>query len=185
MAENELSIATAIQSDRHNVETRERLARSELAKSDLGMIVLKIPEFFPISITNGFPFALLHSDEEGFVKAPVNALFMRLFFGDLRFNPQPAPLPNISNEPITLTLPVSIKLESPTGESLFFETFDQKMVVANSDALLGKKKSKPLTEIVRAAVGTSVKKAYGVAMSLQTKNSLSTPDSHSQHKDEK
>lgn len=158
-AENGYRAALAVQRDRDVRERRETEARRVLGQSGIGQAVLEAPAFFAEAAATNRGCSVLHADADGFVAAGPDARLVRLLFGVPRFNPQPAPLPNISNEPVRVTLPVTFKVESPAGETILLEPFEQSATAANSDALLGPARGQFLARLVRAAVEETVRRA--------------------------
>lgn len=157
-AENERNAAIAAQADRDEWNRRENFARHEFQKSYLGKAVLKVPEFFPLAITNGLPFATLRADSDGFVPVFPNALFIRFLFEEPRFNPEPPVLPNTSDRPIKVTLPVMLKVEDAAGETIAFEKYEQMAVAYNPDKLIGPAQGAFMEALVAKAVETAVSK---------------------------
>lgn len=158
-AENGYRAALAVQRGRDARERRETEARHVWEQSDIGQAVLKVPAFFAEAAAANRGCSVLHADADGFVAAGPDARLVRLLFGVPRFNPQPEPLPNTSDEPIRVTLPVTFKAESPAGDTILLETFEQSATAANSDALLGPARGRFLARLVRAAVEETVRRA--------------------------
>lgn len=157
-AENERNAAIVLQADRDEWSRRENLARHELRNSNLGKAVLKVPELFSTAITNGLPFVMLSADSDRFVPAIANALFVRLLFEEPRFNPPPPVLPNTSDRPINVTLPVMLKVEDAAGNAIAFEKYEQTAVASNPDHLIGPAQRTFMEALVSNAVETAVSK---------------------------
>lgn len=154
-AENARALEIAVQTDRDERERRHVVAEYTLSQSDLGMAVLKAPIWFDAALTNGLGLVALTPDADGYVAAADDARLVRILFGEVRFQPQPSPVPNTSNEPVKATLPVTVKIESPAGERLLLESFEETMRFPN-DALLGPARAKSLEALVKSAVAKAV-----------------------------
>lgn len=156
-AENGRRAALAVQQDRDTQERRETEARHVLGQSDLGKAVLGAPAFFADAVATNRGFSVSHADTDGFITAADDARLVRLLFGVPRFNPLPAPLPNTSNEPIRVTLPVTVKVESPDGDSLLLETVEQTLTAPDSDALIGPARAAFFERLVRSGVESAIR----------------------------
>ena len=150
--------ALAVQQDRDTRERRETEARHVLGQSDLGKAVLESPAIFADALATNRAFSVLRADADGFVAAADDARLVRLLFGVPRFNPLPAPLPNTSNEPNRVTLPVTVKVESPEGETILLETFEQTLTAPDSDALLGPARAAFFKRLVCAGVESAIQR---------------------------
>lgn len=157
--ENARALEIAAQTDRDERERRHTLAEYTLSQSDLGKAVLKAPIWFDVALTNGLDLVALSPDADGYVSAADDARLVRILFGDVRFQPQPSPVPNTSNEPVKATLPVTVKIENPAGERLSLESFEETMRFPN-DALLGPARAKSLETLVKAAVAKAATKIH-------------------------
>ena len=157
-AENARAAAIAVQADRDGRDRRETAALHALSATDVGRAALHARERFGAAVTNGLPFVLVHADSEGFVDAPANAVFVRLLFGEPSFSPKPPVLPNTSDTPVKVSLPVTVKAENPAGETLFFETFEQTAVARDPDALVGPGIGGFVDRLAAEAVKTAVSK---------------------------
>ena len=155
---NEREALVAVQADRDARDRRERAALHTLSATALGRSALNARERFSVAVTNGLPFVPIHADSEGFVSAPDDAVFVRLLFGEPSFSPKPPVLPNTSDTPVKGTLPVTLKAESPRGELLLLESFEQTAVARNPDALVGAGVDKFVDYLAGEAVRTAVSK---------------------------
>ncbi len=157
--ENAYAEELVARQDAETQAAREGRARQVLGQSDLGKAVLKTADYFAEAAAGMSDVSLLNADADGFIVAPADARYVRLFFGVPQFDPLPAPLPNISNEPIHVTLPVMLKVESPSGEKLLLETFEQTATAANSNALLGPARIEFFERLLHSAVESSLRRA--------------------------
>lgn len=171
-AENERAVEIALAEDRETRNRREKDARHALGQSELGKAVLRAPSMFAGAVTNGLGLAVLHADAEGFVAAaPEDARFVRLLFGEPAFRPKPEVVPGISNEPIRVALPVTLKIESTAGETLSLETFEQTATAPNSDSLIGPARAKFFESLVKSAVESAVARIANPAVQSAPKES--------------
>lgn len=136
---------------------RHVIAEFTLSQSDLGKAVLKAPIWFDVAVTNGLGLVVLSPDADGFLAPADDARLVRILFGEVRFQPQPSPLPNTSSELVKATLSVVVKVENPAGERLALESFEESMRFPN-DALLGPARAQSLEALVKAAVAKAVTK---------------------------
>ncbi len=156
-AENEKAEKDAELAYRDMLKRRHEWAMCALSRDDFGKAVLKAPAWFAVAASNGLDLVVLSPDADGFVAAAEDARLVRILFGAVRFQPQPSPLPNTSNEPVKATLSVMLKIENPAGERLLLEAFEESMRFPN-DALLGQARAQSLEALVRAAVDKAVAK---------------------------
>lgn len=171
-AENERAAEIAVVASRETRDRREAVARRALGGSDLGRAVLRVPEFFSAAATNGLGLVLLRVDGDGFVVgAPEDARLVRMFFDEPRFNPPPPPLPAISNDPIRASMSVTLKVESPSGETVLLETFEQTATARNPDALVGSARKTFLETLVKAAVSSAAARIANPAVQSAPKES--------------
>ena len=150
-AQNARAAEIAVQADRDERNLRHDRAVYTLSQSDFGKAVLKVPAWFDFAATNGLDLVVLSPDADGYIAAAEDARLVRILFGDVQFNPTPSPVPNTSNESVKATLSVMLKIESPTGERLSLESFEETMLFPN-DALLGPARAKSMETLVKSAV---------------------------------
>ena len=155
---NAKAAAVLAQEDREKRETRENEALHAFSLSELGKAVSKAPGFFRYEAGRTEEMVLLRVGEDGYFEAPESARLVRLHFGVPRKSASAAEVPGTSNAPVSLSMTVTMKVESASGETLQTETFDQSASFANSDELLGAAYAVAVENLVKAATENAVGK---------------------------
>ncbi len=149
---NAKSQAVFDQETKDRQEKRENAALHELSLTDLGKAVIKAPGFFRDAVSSVEELSVLPVGEDGYFNAPEDACLVRLYFNEPRKSANAAEVPGTSNVPVTLTMTVTVKIESTQGETVQTKTFDQTESYSNSDKLLGPAYAEAVERLVRAAV---------------------------------
>lgn len=135
---------------------KRKAAEEQLSGDPLGRCVLHVSDLFGKSIPKDCSFMECRPDADGIVPKSDGTLYVRLLFSPYSTTPPIAKVPGISNDPVTLKLPVMLKVESAAGKCLLFETFEQTAKYPNPDRILGANLEKALDALVRDAVKKSI-----------------------------
>ena len=153
---NRKAAAIVAQADRDRRESRENAALHAFSLSELGKAVAKAPGFFREEAGKSRTISLLRAGEDGYFEAPETVRLVRLHFGSPRKSASAVEVPGTSNAPVSLSMTVTMKVESADGETLRSETFDRVRSYANSDSLLGPAYAEAVENLVRSAVEEAV-----------------------------
>ena len=151
-AANARALAVANLADAEDHASRQAAAGVTLGNSALGRCELKVSDLFGEALPEDGPFVLVGTDANGHVPSSDNGVYVRLLFSEPVITPPISQTPGISNEPVTVKLPVMVKAESSEGATLMLNTFEQKVRLPNPDHVMGKNLEKVLDKLVREAV---------------------------------
>lgn len=153
---NEKAKAVFEQKDRDRRKKSEDEALHEFSLTELGTAVAKAPGFFREEAASAEGLSVLRIGEDGYFVAPKDARLVRLFFDPPRKSAGAEAIPGISTVPVSLSISVTMKIESADGDTLRTETFGQTQSYSNSDKLLGPAYAEAVEGIVRSAVKEAV-----------------------------
>lgn len=146
-------VQRSLAADAADTRARQRAARSRLMQTPLGRAVAAVPQLFgPICSSNGTFVVLTPGQDDIYLSVTDDDLLVSILFQEPKKNPKLSPVPNTSNDPVRILMPVILKAESLDGRVFFTDTFEQKLVVCNQDRILGKDYDRILEQMVRDAM---------------------------------
>ena len=158
LQEYDAMVRKLVVADNVDRAAKRKLAEEQLGGDPLGKCILHVSDLFGKSFPKTSPFVFCRPDADGIVPASDETLYVRILFSPHSVAPPVAPVPGVSNEPVSLKLPVMLKVESLAGDTLLFETFEQTAKFPNPDRVIGKNLEKALDGLVAEAV----KKVFSV-----------------------
>lgn len=144
--------AELLLADQTDRKERRLKAEEKLSATPLGRAVKKMSVIFAESFPKNGSFVNVLPNTEGYVASADGAVFVRLLFSEPKITPPVAPVPNVSNEPVKVSLPIMLKVESVTGETLFLKNFEQTKKIPNPDGVIGKNYDGVIESLVKESM---------------------------------